>query len=192
MPKDLKEMAREQWTKVEKGQLTVPIPLAILFRVALAGGVLAIALTVPNLLKVLEPLLKTRHRKNFYPSGIRDRLTSLTDQNLITIKERRDKTVITLTDRGKKRVLNYSLGDLRIKPQSKWDGKWRIVVFDIPEKKRSARDIFRRKLKELEFVEFQKSVWAHKYPCLREVALLVHLYKIRPYVTCFEGALPAL
>lgn len=41
----------------------------------------------------------------------------------------------------------------------KWDKKWRIVTFDIPEKKRTKRDLFRRKLKELGFGMIQESLW---------------------------------
>lgn len=43
-----------------------------------------------------------------------------------------------------------------------WDGKWRVVVFDIPEKYRKVRDVFRRRLKEWGFKHMQKSVWMSK------------------------------
>ena len=41
----------------------------------------------------------------------------------------------------------------------KWDGKWRIVTFDIPEKKRKIRQNLRYKLRELGFAMLQKSIW---------------------------------
>lgn len=44
----------------------------------------------------------------------------------------------------------------------KWDGKWRIVMFDIPEQKRLVRDLFRRNLKKWGFLPIQKSVWVSK------------------------------
>lgn len=188
----LKEIARDQWIKVEKGQLTVPVPLAILLQVALAGGILVIAFTAPNLLKLLKPLVKKRHYKSLYPSGVKSRLRSLVKQNLVSISYKGDKTIITLTNQGKRKILAYSLDNLKIKTQKEWDSKWRVVVFDIPEKKRTIRNVFRQKLKDLGFAEFQKSVWAHKYPCLEEIAFLVHLYEIRPYVTYFEATLPVL
>ena len=40
-----------------------------------------------------------------------------------------------------------------------WDGNYRLVFFDIPEKNRALRDLLRSKLKELGFVGWQKSVW---------------------------------
>lgn len=40
-----------------------------------------------------------------------------------------------------------------------WDGIWRIVIFDIPEKQRHYRDILRQKLVEAGAIRVQKSVW---------------------------------
>lgn len=47
-----------------------------------------------------------------------------------------------------------------------WDGKWRLIVFDVPESKRNIRDYFRSLLKRLGFAEFQRSMWLcpHKTP----------------------------
>jgi hypothetical protein len=47
-----------------------------------------------------------------------------------------------------------------------WDGRWRIVVFDIPESHRPIRDYLRTLLKRIGFKEFQRSMWMypHKLP----------------------------
>jgi len=49
------------------------------------------------------------------------------------------------------------------KDQSKWDGYFMIVIFDISEKKRGVRDTLRRKLEELGFGMLQESVWISPY-----------------------------
>lgn len=46
---------------------------------------------------------------------------------------------------------------------SRWDGKWRIVLFDIPEGKRPIRDYIRSVLKRYGFKEFQRSMWVWPY-----------------------------
>lgn len=48
----------------------------------------------------------------------------------------------------------------------KWDGRWRLVLFDIPESKRPLRDYIRTVLKRLGCREFQRSLWIypHKFP----------------------------
>jgi hypothetical protein len=47
-----------------------------------------------------------------------------------------------------------------------WDGRWRIVFFDVPESKRQIRDYIRGVLKRQGFREFQRSLWIypHKLP----------------------------
>lgn len=46
----------------------------------------------------------------------------------------------------------------------KWDGQWRMIIFDIPEKKRKYRDYLRQILKTLGFKELQKSIWVTPHP----------------------------
>jgi DNA-binding transcriptional regulator PaaX len=48
----------------------------------------------------------------------------------------------------------------------RWDGRWRMVLFDIPESRRPVRDYIRNTLKRMGFREFQRSMWIypHKLP----------------------------
>ena len=43
------------------------------------------------------------------------------------------------------------------------DGKWRMIIFDIPESSRSVRDFLRSKLKQLGFKKWQNSIWVTPY-----------------------------
>jgi CRISPR-associated endonuclease Cas2 len=43
------------------------------------------------------------------------------------------------------------------------DGNWKLIIFDIPEHKRQARDYLRTKLKQLGFKKWQNSIWATPY-----------------------------
>lgn len=68
---------------------------------------------------------------------------------------------IRLTDEGRDKALWA-----KMKTNSeKWDGKWRLVIWDIPEKRRLARDLLRFKLKQLGFKMWQQSVWVSKVNC---------------------------
>ncbi|MFC1756901.1 hypothetical protein ACFLZC_01975, partial [Patescibacteria group bacterium] len=71
-----------------------------------------------------------------------------------------------------------------LKPK-KWDGKWRLVIFDIPETKRCARDALRQKLEQLEFYQCQKSTWIHPFPCIEEIEFLKNFFNIKPFVKLF-------
>ena len=48
--------------------------------------------------------------------------------------------------------------------QKRWDGKWRLVIFDIPERIRGRRDFLRRELNSFGFHQLQKSVWVIPHP----------------------------
>ncbi len=79
---------------------------------------------------------------------------------------------IALTKEGKKQAGKYQIDDLEIEKPKKWDKKWRVVIFDIPNASRMIRDIFRRKLKEFGFYPLQQSVWIYPYSCQEEIKLL--------------------
>ena len=64
----------------------------------------------------------------------------------------------------------------------KWDKKWRIVIFDIPQELHNKRNIFRAKLKHLGFHMLQKSVFVFPYPCEEELARYCNQLKISGYI----------
>ncbi len=64
----------------------------------------------------------------------------------------------------------------------KWDKKWRVVIFDIPEELSRERVKFRRKLKSLGFYMLQKSVFIFPYPCEEEIAGFANQLKVGDYI----------
>lgn len=94
-----------------------------------------------------------------------------------------DKVVLKLTLLGKE-ALGRETGE--------WDGKWRVVIFDIPENKRVIRDLFRRRLKEWGFKNWQKSVWITKRDITTRLRQLIAQLEITPWVAVIESDDPAL
>lgn len=92
------------------------------------------------------------------------------------------ETTMILNDAGKKRVLRYTIEDMKITKPKTWDKKWRIVLFDIPETMKDARNILRERLRLLDFRELQKSVFVFPYECRDEIDFLIEFYGIRRYV----------
>lgn len=68
-----------------------------------------------------------------------------------------------------------------------WDGKWRIVIFDIPESKRLVRDLFRRNLKKWGFRHLQKSVWVSKRDVYDKLVSYIKDLKIDSWVIVIES-----
>ena len=96
------------------------------------------------------------------------------------LKEKQNN--IVLTDHGKDKVIKYMIADFKIFIPEKWDKKWRIVVFDIPNEKKTARDILASKLKKLGFIRLQKSIFVFPYDCQKEIDYLREVYEIKPFV----------
>ncbi len=97
----------------------------------------------------------------------------VSDQNLI----------FRLTDKGQEKVVLASLGE----KTERWDGKWRLVIFDVPEKRRAARDALRRKLKDWQFVQFQQSVWGTKKNCTKILRNFIKSVGIEDWVMVIES-----
>lgn len=63
----------------------------------------------------------------------------------------------------------------------KWDGRWRVAIFDIPESKRPLRDYLRGVLKRLGCKEFQRSMWIYPHRLPSFVAKLFEDPQVRKY-----------
>jgi len=88
--------------------------------------------------------------------------------------ERRGKRVVfELTDEGRAEADKIKL-KLEMAKRKRWDGKWRIIIFDVPEKMRGKRDLLRKELAAFGFMQLQKSVWAYPYKLPEE---FINLWK---------------
>lgn len=94
-----------------------------------------------------------------------------------------DKLVLRLTDKGKEEAI---WANMKV-DNKEWDGKWRLVIFDIPEKRRVARDLLRSKLKQWGFVHWQRSVWASKKDCTEILGKFIKFVGIEDWVIVVES-----
>ena len=101
------------------------------------------------------------------------------------IKENTNKSY-SLTSKGEARLRDILIEDIEIKNQRKWDGKWRLVMYDFPIRFKKARNAFRWKLKDLGFFQFQKSVWIYPYPCEDEILFVANFYGVRKHIEILE------
>ena len=98
--------------------------------------------------------------------------TYLKRRGLIELKKEGYDVRISLTKKGKELAGKYQIDDLEIERPKKWNGKYRLIIYDIPNASRLIRNILRRKLKEWGFYPLQKSVWIHAFDCKGEISLL--------------------
>lgn len=105
------------------------------------------------------------------------------EDRLVDFKEQKDGSIkIVLSELGVKRALHYDFEKMEIAKPAKWDKLWRLVIFDIPEKKKRAREALRRKLRELGFYQLQKSVFVFPFECGNEMDFIIEFFELRQHV----------
>lgn len=113
-------------------------------------------------------------------SSLSQALKRLRESGLVKEDHSQDETILKLTGLGKE-----ALGPAF--DESKWDGKWRIVIFDIPEKFKTVRNLFRRRLKDWGFKIWQRSVWINKKNVTNRLNELIKDLKIDKWVAIIES-----
>lgn len=108
----------------------------------------------------------------------RKRLLGLKDKGYFDISVKNNKTFFRLTAKGRglTELIKFCLGKV------KWDGKWRVLIFDIPERQRYKRDDLRYKLCDLGLKQLQESVWITPYPLPDEFTDFLTNLRVRPYL----------
>ncbi len=110
-------------------------------------------------------------------------INKLYESKLLVKKENTDgTTTLLLSEEGKKYALTYRAKDMKIAKPKEWDKKWRVVLFDIPEDERGARDAFRIHLTHMGFYGLQKSAAIYPFDCKNAIDFLVELHNIRSSV----------
>ena len=74
------------------------------------------------------------------------------------------------------------MDNLKIDRPKKWDGNWRVVIFDIPERIKKVREALRMHLRNLGFYELQKSVFICPFSCVKEINQIIDFYDISEHV----------
>ncbi|MEK7576012.1 MAG: hypothetical protein AAB491_02955 [Patescibacteria group bacterium] len=147
----------------------------------MAGLALGLSSSPKTSFKIIRDIGK--EWKDIEKRALKRAIKGLYESKLVKEKENSDGTItLILTEKGKEKALTYNLDEMEIKKPKQWDKKWRIVLFDIPEHARKIRDAFRCHLKNLNFYEFQKSVFIHPYDCKNEIDYLVEFYNARKFI----------
>lgn len=146
-----------------------------------AGAALALSGSPRTSFRILEQV--SREWRRIDAEALRDSIRRLYQSRLIDTRDHPDgRTTIVLSQEGKEKCLTYKLDELGVARPKSWDKKWRIIVSDIPEKRRRARDALREHLRQLGCYEFQKSVFVHPFDCRDEIDFLIEFYQLRPFV----------
>lgn len=109
------------------------------------------------------------------------RTYDLKKNKYVAVKKKDNKSFYHLTPKGKLEFLKNLHMEKIFK--TKWDGHWRVVIFDIPESQRQKRDYLRKELRELKFAQLQHSVYITPYPVTGELDQILSDWGLR---RCFR------
>lgn len=119
-----------------------------------------------------------RHRA----ANIAYRLRKIGEIEKVINKE--NEVCFRFTDKGKKRLIE-EIPLLRFR-QKPWDGKWREVIFDIPERMKTKRELLRRKLLSLGFGMLQRSVYITPFDISKQISNYLEEQGLEVYTVVFE------
>ena len=107
----------------------------------------------------------TRRLMHTDPDSYRHALRRLKKQGYVQIVSKQGKKFIHLTSSGELELLMKKVG---VQANGVWDKKWRIIMFDIPERSKEKRTLLRWLLKRNNFFKLQASVYITPYALNRE------------------------
>ncbi len=150
----------------------------IILSTIFAAGILGVVLVAPNVLSVIKQLEGPSKRKKNLKYSISDSFTRLREKGLIEIIEINGKKVARITPKGKNKLDFLDKHNFKLKIPKKWDGRWRVVIFDIKESRSKIRFLLRKTLSQIGFVHLQHSVWLYPYDCEDLISLLKADFKL--------------
>ena len=149
------------------------IQKAILGTVAVTG-LLTVAMVAPNALQALKLFGFNGKLNHSQKNSINYSRRKLVKEGLLKYEE----GFLRLTEKGRKILEKSEAQNYKIEIPRKWDKKWRVIIFDIREERKSLRNKVRNTLINIGFMCLQKSVWIFPYDCEDLINLIKADFKV--------------
>ena len=127
-----------------------------------ATATIGLVVVAPNSVQLLRFVEKYTGSKPRLDRRISQAFSRLVEKGLIA-KDREGH--FKVTTKGERIIESQLHMEQLVKKPLRWDGKWRIVIFDVWERRRATRDRLRIMLERNGFVKIHDSVWVHPYDC---------------------------
>lgn len=121
---------------------------------------------------------------DYNEQAVRVAVSRMMKQGLLQSERKGNKSYYKLTDQGISRIDEAAGRIYKLHPHE-WDGKWRVIMYSIPEEKRHLRDELRKELQWSGFGNLSNGCWISPNPLEKEVELLIRKYNIEEYMGLF-------
>ena len=119
------------------------------------------ALSVPDLKTKLSGRGKAPPTETY---AITRSIKSLAETGLIETIDSDQHSYARLTQKGRQKLASLKLDSKNSLANPNWDGKWRIVLLDLPEDRKAERESLRYLLKKAGFIRLKNSAWVSPFP----------------------------
>ena len=155
------KLEKESKKRTKRNQLR-----KIILETVKAAGFISMVLVLPNVLgAMLKMGLVASPQQKYVVGNASKRLV------IAGLLEWRDSKLY-LTQKGERELRMLKLSEYSQTIVRKWDKKWRVLIFDIPERRKGLRQKIRLTLQAIGFIRLQDSVWVYPYDCEDLMALL--------------------
>jgi len=154
--------------------------------IMVTGSAISASLVLPGLIIGLEKPLNVFWKHMDKRSRERELRTVITYMKSRDLIRGNYDHGLQITNKGRKRLQKIEFKKLTVKSPQKWDRRWRLIFFDIPENLRQNRKAFIRKLSSIGCRQLQKSVWIHPFPCREVIEKIANFDNVDTHVTYVE------
>ena len=137
-----------------------------------AAAIIGIAMAAPNAVQLLKYVDLGAIGNRDPRRRVSEAMSRLRRKGLVEWRETKGAWRLRLTEKGRVHFAHVRLAAMRVPQPRRWDGRWRFVMFDIPESRSALRQSIRALITGFGFHRFQNSVWVYPYDCEDFVTLL--------------------
>lgn len=152
--------------------------LALIGRGAVISSALLSVNGAAGIAKLLESSPDWDSWKRYNVSYLQRTLRRLAAQKHVEVVDTNGASIVRLTKLGKRKILKYSLDTIQVDKPDRWDGKWRLVMYDVPSSRRELSELLRQALRNLGFYKIQESVYIYPFPCFDQIEFLREYYAL--------------
>ncbi len=135
-------------------------------------------------LMIDDPIYQ-KYYKKLHPKKFAQLIYRLKKHNYIRVQSIQGNRAFILTKRGLDKVLLTQFKLDKDRGEKRKDGKWIMLIFDVPEKWKKSRELLRSILYNLGYKMFQQSVWITPYDVAEKTEMLLQEYSLEKFTRLF-------